>query len=65
MRNDTLRLCMPAQLRVACNGVIDTLGRVTFDGRVPHPFTAHPKHDPVTGARAPPFRTSSQWLDTP
>ena len=37
------------QLRIACNGIIDTLGRVTFDGKVKHPFTAHPKADPITG----------------
>ena len=45
--------CMRSQLRVACNGVIDTLGRVTFDGKVSHPFTAHPKVDPLTGAHTP------------
>ena len=31
-------------------GIVDTLGRVTFGGKVNHPFTAHPKVDPKTGA---------------
>ena len=26
-----------------------TMGEVTFDGKLTHPFTAHPKVDPVTG----------------
>ena len=33
-----------------CDGLIQTLGRVTFGGKVDHPFTAHPKIDPKTGA---------------
>jgi carotenoid cleavage dioxygenase len=36
-------------LKVACNGLLSTIGRVTFDGKVKHPFTAHPKVDPATG----------------
>ncbi len=38
------------QIKVLCNGIVDTLGRVTFGGKVNHPFTAHPKVDPKTGA---------------
>ncbi len=37
------------QIKVLCNGIVDTLGRMTFGGKVNHPFTAHPKVDPVTG----------------
>lgn len=37
------------QLRIACEGLISSLGRVTFDGRMGHAFTAHPKVDPATG----------------
>jgi carotenoid cleavage dioxygenase-like enzyme len=36
------------QLRIACNGLVETLGRV-YSGQVDHAFTAHPKIDPVTG----------------
>ena len=38
------------QLRILCDGVVDTLGRLTFGNKVRHPFTAHPKVDPMTGA---------------
>ena len=38
------------QLRMACNGIVDTIGRVSFGGKIAHPFTAHPKVDPLTGA---------------
>ena len=37
------------QLTVACNGLLETIGRV-LDGQVKHPFSAHPKPDPDTGA---------------
>lgn len=43
----------PCAVRVACDGVIETLGRLTVAGPngvpYPGPFTAHPKVDPVTG----------------
>ena len=32
-----------------CDGLIETLGRVEFDGKVEGPITAHPKPDPRTG----------------
>ena len=32
-----------------CNGVIETMGRVMYEGKVKHPVTAHPKIDPDTG----------------
>ncbi len=38
-----------AQVRVLCDGLIQTLGRVTYGGKMNHPFTAHPKIDPKTG----------------
>ena len=37
------------QVRVLCDGLIQTLGRVTYGGKMNHPFTAHPKIDPKTG----------------
>lgn len=37
------------QVRTLCNGVIETLGRVMYEGKVKHPVTAHPKIDPDTG----------------
>ena len=37
-----------AQLSIACNGLVESIGRV-LEGSVSHPFTAHPKKDPVTG----------------
>lgn len=40
---------MPYALRVLCNGVVDTIGRTDFNGKLKHVFTAHPKKDPVTG----------------
>ena len=46
----SLREVVPLQIKVLCNGIVDTLGRMTFEGRVNHPFTAHPKVDPKTGA---------------
>lgn len=38
-----------SQVRALCNGVVETMGRVTYDGKVKHPVTAHPKVDPETG----------------
>lgn len=40
---------LPYQLRLACEGLVQTLGRLTFGGEVQHCFTAHPKVDPETG----------------
>ena len=39
------------QVRVLCTGLLETLGRTTFGGRLGTNFTAHPKLDPATGAR--------------
>ncbi len=36
-------------LRVLCSGVVETLGRVDYGGKLKHSLTAHPKLDPVTG----------------
>ena len=62
-RPETLALAL--QIKVLCNGIVDTLGRVTFGGRVNHPFTAHPKVDPVTGeaiSQASPAQLAHQTL---
>ena len=40
---------VPFQLRIACSGLIETLGQVTYDGQLQHAFTAHPKVDAKTG----------------
>lgn len=40
---------MPYGLRVMCDGVIETLGRTSFEGKLETPFTAHPKKDSATG----------------
>ncbi|CAB1111476.1 unnamed protein product [Ectocarpus sp. CCAP 1310/34] len=40
---------LPYALRVMCDGVIETIGKATFDGQMKAPFTAHPKKDPDTG----------------
>lgn len=40
---------LPYALRIACNGLISTLGRVQFGGKMNHAFTAHPKVDPESG----------------
>lgn len=32
-----------------CSGVVETLGRVDYGGKLKHSLTAHPKLDPVTG----------------
>ena len=47
-----LKTALAPQIKVLCNGIVDTLGRVNFGGRVNHPFTAHPKVDPETGEEA-------------
>lgn len=43
------------KVKALCNGVVETLGRVRYDGKVKHPFTAHPKVDPVTGDLCPAY----------
>ncbi|CAM9773413.1 unnamed protein product [Ascophyllum nodosum] len=40
---------IPYALRVMCDGVIETIGKVNFEGQLGTPFTAHPKRDPATG----------------
>jgi carotenoid cleavage dioxygenase len=40
---------MPYALRMLCSGVVETLGRVDYGGKLKHSFTAHPKKDHVTG----------------
>jgi carotenoid cleavage dioxygenase len=40
---------LPYQLRLACNGLVSTVRRVSFGGASRHSFTAHPKIDPETG----------------
>lgn len=41
---------LPYALRIACNGIVSTLGRMTFGGNLEQKtFTAHPKVDPQTG----------------
>ncbi|CAI5476182.1 unnamed protein product [Closterium sp. Yama58-4] len=39
----------PYVIEVKPDGDLETKGRMTYDGRLTHPFTAHPKVDPVTG----------------
>jgi hypothetical protein len=41
---------LDVQVRVFDDGAMGTIGRVTFGGAVPSPFTAHPKIHPITGA---------------
>jgi carotenoid 9,10(9',10')-cleavage dioxygenase 1 len=41
---------MPYGLRVACDGAMETLGRVLFDGECPGPISAHPRVHPGNGA---------------
>lgn len=38
----------PYWIRMACNGLISTIERCTFDSQLQHAFTAHPKVDPIT-----------------
>ncbi|CAI5479820.1 unnamed protein product [Closterium sp. Yama58-4] len=40
---------VPYVIEVKPDGDLETRGRMTYDGRLTHPFTAHPKVDPVTG----------------
>lgn len=40
---------MPYGLRVACDGALETLGRVLFDGECAGPISAHPKVHPASG----------------
>lgn len=50
LHHTVIRPCKHApQVRIMCDGLIQTLGRVTFGGKLDHPFTAHPKIDPKTG----------------
>lgn len=37
------------QVQAMCSGLLQTLSRQTFDDKLQHPFTAHPKVDPMTG----------------
>ena len=45
---DLLYPAAAAQVTIACNGLIETIGRV-LDGEVKHPIIAHPKKCPETG----------------
>lgn len=49
-------------MRALCNGVVETMGRVMYDGKVKHPVTAHPKVDPDTGACQDTFAFTSQHV---
>ena len=40
---------MPYGLRVMCDGMLETVGRVSFEGELKSAFTAHPKKDPSNG----------------
>ncbi|CAI5964231.1 unnamed protein product [Closterium sp. NIES-64] len=39
----------PYAIQVLQDGELETQGRLTYGGRLNHPFTAHPKVDPETG----------------
>lgn len=39
----------PYAIRVFEDGDLETLGRIDYGARLDHPFTAHPKVDPITG----------------
>ena len=39
---------LPYQLRTACSALLDTIGQVSFGGKLQHAFTAHPKIDAVS-----------------
>jgi carotenoid cleavage dioxygenase len=45
----TLALVEAGAPPVALTDELETLGPTDFDGTLEHPFTAHPKRDPVTG----------------
>lgn len=57
---------MPYALRLACDGLLETVGRVSLPGWGAKSFTAHPKMDPETGRLyffrytfdAPPYATA-------
>lgn len=40
---------LPYALRVMCEGVIETLGVLSYEGKMQTAFTAHPKKDIATG----------------
>ncbi|KAL4443616.1 hypothetical protein ABPG75_011353 [Micractinium tetrahymenae] len=41
---------LPYALSIACNGLVETIGRCSFGGKIgTQRFTAHPKTDPQTG----------------
>lgn len=40
---------LPYALRVMCDGVIETIGQMSYDGHMKGAFTAHPKKDSATG----------------
>lgn len=40
---------LPYGLKMMCDGLVETIGEMVFDGSLKNPFTAHPKRDPVTG----------------
>lgn len=40
---------MPYALRVMCDGMLETIGRSSFEGALKSNFTAHPKQDPSNG----------------
>ncbi|KAH0728270.1 hypothetical protein KY284_004135 [Solanum tuberosum] len=54
----------PYVVKILEDGDLQTLGMLDYDKRLQHPFTAHPKVDPVTGemftfgySQTPPFAT--------
>ena len=49
---------LPYHLRSLCNGVIETMGRVDYGGRLKRNFTAHPKVDSETGEHLDAFLTA-------
>ena len=48
-------------MRVLEDGDLETLGRVDYGAQLDHPFTAHPKLDPITGLSVA-HHTLSQFL---
>ena len=40
---------LPYALRVMCDGMVEAMGKATFEGDMKSPFTAHPKKDPAIG----------------
>ena len=41
---------MWSQMRILCDGLLQTLQRYDYDGKLEHSFTAHPKVDSESGA---------------